>query len=333
MADKKTKLAAMTVSALMTTSDDALEEFRAELGSGNPASNERLKRLREVLLTLADAVSDKPTLPWERVDDVHRVLIGGMSPKPLERPDASASEPPGSTMISAAPAFLPSRPSPASGSGVPAPSQAPALASMVQALDNHMDFDVTRPAVSDAMRSQPLTPSAPQAIPIPVLRLPSAKPPEAKPMADRPSPWSATHVSTAAAVAATGLPFTAPKAPEEPRPIDPELLDEGTMAISLRAHEKSPLPFRPAASGEIDPEPLAALQVESYASLCALIGAFPERSATTHAQYGILDPAARVRLDEVWRGRFATDPALYELWSVLYGQFHQWLVAHGRYAG
>jgi hypothetical protein len=122
--------------------------------------------------------------------------------------------------------------------------------------------------------------------------------------------------------------------------IDAELREEGTMELSLAVARRmtqdtalpfraaEPLPFRAAAADDSSPDPLLTMTVESYASLCALAQAYPESSAETHRRFGVVDPTARRRLDEMWRARFTMDGALYELWSALYGQFHGWLVAN-----
>ncbi|HVY44556.1 MAG TPA: hypothetical protein VHB21_01705, partial [Minicystis sp.] len=67
------------------------------------------------------------------------------------------------------------------------------------------------------------------------------------------------------------------------------------------------LPFRAPAPHE--------LTLDQYASLCATLEAFPDKTAIILQRYGMTDPRDIDRLHETWQARFVNDTASLDAWT------------------
>jgi hypothetical protein len=100
-------------------------------------------------------------------------------------------------------------------------------------------------------------------------------------------------------------------------------------------------PMAPALITRIEAPPLAPdelvamrageppMTLARYAALCASCGAMPGRLDETLTRFGVADRAARTALDVAWRTRFDEEPALRELYDVLFARLRAWLIQYG----
>jgi hypothetical protein len=109
------------------------------------------------------------------------------------------------------------------------------------------------------------------------------------------------------------------------------------LGLDLMAHARKALPFAglpgvpspatPAAPAEQAPP--SRLSLQSYASLCAELAAYPANRAAILARYGIADEAAYRALDHEWQARIA-DPEVRSRWQQSYATYADWLRQQAR---
>ena len=138
--------------------------------------------------------------------------------------------------------------------------------------------------------------------------------PETEPPPPEPAPVQSTGALPVAAAEEVPASETAPEGPARP------------WVLPFRTSEAHPLaPAEPWSEAAGEP----AMTLPRYAAMCASCRAFPERVAETHAKFGIQGQAARLALDEAWRGRFEADPRLEELYRALLTRMSGWLTRYG----
>jgi hypothetical protein len=120
-----------------------------------------------------------------------------------------------------------------------------------------------------------------------------------------------------------------------------------TITLSFKPGEaRSVLPFGEPSSpptvaperGEVSPGPFAGgaadvilgLNVQQYASLCAALAVFPDKTSVLLPRFGIHDEEECKRLNEAWGQHFLRDPALRQAWIDLYAQYRDRLVQQKR---
>lgn len=98
------------------------------------------------------------------------------------------------------------------------------------------------------------------------------------------------------------------------------------------------LPFRPSAEGRgampsppsVEPtprasvaeQPLNVLSLAQYASLCAELAVFPEKTEGIFWRYGLGADEKRSAVDAAWKERLRHEPAAYDAWQELYRRYH-----------
>ena len=113
--------------------------------------------------------------------------------------------------------------------------------------------------------------------------------------------------------------FSAPSAaPTTPAPGAGETMGVG---VDLMAQVRATLPFATRTPGPAFPR----LPLQSYASLCAELTVYPERTAEILGKYGIKDDEARLALDTDWRARLANHADTRQTWQGLRAQYEGWL--------
>ncbi|MSP26304.1 MAG: hypothetical protein EXR75_14340 [Myxococcales bacterium] len=81
MSDKDRKLAAMMLAALMTTDDEALEDFRKKrISRTSTLDVEQFRRMRELLHGLADVLRSDDELRWRQVSQASEAFNIGAAP-------------------------------------------------------------------------------------------------------------------------------------------------------------------------------------------------------------------------------------------------------------
>jgi hypothetical protein len=135
---------------------------------------------------------------------------------------------------------------------------------------------------------------------------------------------------------ANPLPFGEAPSPEflasleAPRPSP--VLSGATIpgGVDLMAQLRSTLPFAKQNTGaEVSSSTKVVsyprLPLETYASLCAELSVFPERTPEILAKYGIRDEEARVALDADWKARLSAHPDTCEEWRSRCASYEAWL--------
>jgi hypothetical protein len=80
-----------------------------------------------------------------------------------------------------------------------------------------------------------------------------------------------------------------------------------------------PLPFQPApAAARPAPAHAPKLTLQQYASLCAELAVFQDRTEAIFQQYGLGDPRDRLALDQAWQERLRQSPDEHQGWQALY---------------
>ncbi len=204
----------------------------------------------------------------------------------------------------------------------PAPTRAPAALS-----GTSMGFVAPKgpalPFGSQASASSP-GPSGASRAPMPVDRV-TTMPDETLPAA--PSP-----------LARPALPFS-PSAPPTRIPPDPvppvHAGDQEPHVLLSSGLTTAPLPaltpkgeaqsFPPASSAAlvapVTPAASPTLTLQQYASLCAELTVFPDRTEATFVRYGLGNLRARLTVDLSWRERLRNNPNEHQGWQMLYGRW------------
>ena len=97
----------------------------------------------------------------------------------------------------------------------------------------------------------------------------------------------------------------------------------GTWDVVLR-HEIGARPVhaepRPGGAGAAS-EPLQGLTLEQYASLCAELAVFTDRTEQVFARHGLAAAADRIRVNAAWQDRLGRDPAVKAYWERCYRHY------------
>ena len=327
MIEREQKIAAMLLSALATTEEADLEDFRRKrLQRGATVTVEDLLRLRSLLHRCADALRSNDSTFWQHISDIY--VRFEASPRGPAEPEAYPPSP-----IVAEPAEPEAYP--------PSPIVA----------------EPTEPAVSAPTTWVPpaSVPSAPTTW-VPPASVPETPVPPASELAERlgmaplpfaPLPFAPLPFAPSpfAPLPFAPLPFVAsPVAPSSfaPAQLAPVLQEAETTMVGLlipapRSSESGTpplddsLPFRRSltASPEPPPDPMPELTLEAYASLRASCSAFPGRRRDVLSRYGVFDSLMEARLDEVWRVQFQGTPPDAERYAELFAHYREWFETHG----
>lgn len=69
--------------------------------------------------------------------------------------------------------------------------------------------------------------------------------------------------------------------------------------------------------------PVVQLTLEQHAALSAECDTYPHYRAQIEQRYGIVDPAARVAVDQSWHQRLTSDDAMWSRWHSLYASYRE----------
>ena len=300
------------------------------------------------------AAAPQPALPMARAPAaLAGTSMGFVAPIGPALPFASGAPapPPGqpATPVAASQPALPVKPAPAAlagtsmgfvapmGPALPFAPRTPPAAAGAQSADPRSDG------------TQPVTPSLLEHAVLPFASVPSYASPPAPPAA---ASLAATAAKQAPpAPTRSRLPDTEPSARRGLVPTMPEQTttadggDADTEEIPLAEVERPaspPLPFAPRAAPqqpEVPPGGLTAeraeaeaprpavpapaappptLTLQQYASLCAELAVFRDRTEAIFHQYGLGNPRDRLFVDLGWQERLRRNPAEHQGWQVLY---------------
>lgn len=297
--DPERRRAASRLAELIRSDDADLSRFASRHLPGHALDDEALRNLRDVAFAFARLVALQGKVPEAATlfAELGSTLQGRIGPLEEEarRPPASASPPvrayvdDDGTLPMPAPLVLEDGPNlDASGRAFPVPSFALPFAPGAPITMGGGDVDraedpfaerVTLPPDSK-VRANPATPFADGPANVPP-RVPAPVAPQ------RPSGTLADDVGTRR---------------------------NGTAPDAFRAAPAAALPFKPTHATERLPAHLAAITLEMYAVLSAMLIAFPARKAEVFARYGVLDDADHALLEGHWRSRLESDPAALAHW-------------------
>jgi hypothetical protein len=129
------------------------------------------------------------------------------------------------------------------------------------------------------------------------------------------APPAAVALPFVAAPAASPVPASVPSAAP---PARPAAEPSGTISLAQPTTD-SPLPFTVS-------DPGVAFTLEQYASFRTELGVFPEKRAEILSKYGVMEEQRRLDLDETWRKRFVSDPALQQRFIQLSTRYMDYLL-------
>jgi hypothetical protein len=171
----------------------------------------------------------------------------------------------------------------------------------------------------------------PVALPLPTTRTPS-------PLAGT---MAAMELPSFVKAATNALPFGDTPTPDFLASIDAERPGPSNAAgatigvgVDLLAQVQHTLPFAKADADGAKPGAQAArfprLPLETYASLCAELSVFPERTPGILQKYGVKDEAARQALGKDWDARLSANADTREEWQRLCDTYAEYLRKGGR---
>jgi len=268
-----------------------------------------LKLSREERLDILDAQHIEPD-DWMRCDEHYaRALAGDIGQGRRERAELYAGK-----FV----AEVARRGSDSSAPPAPAPKEEHAPVAQPSE-----PLPVPEPAVPSFMQAALAAASAPPVRDVPTELAATAMVFEL-PNALRPKPADALpfHESSE-------RPFAA--LPSEQKPAMPpagagETLDEG---VNLMALVSATLPFVKAPK-EGAPVPVVAMPLQTYASFCAELAVFPERTAEIARKYNVASEEVRAVVDRDWRSRMEAQPAIRAAWEKLFTTYRDWLLRQPR---
>ena len=110
------------------------------------------------------------------------------------------------------------------------------------------------------------------------------------------------------------LPFHRPARKE--RPAMPPVPPAGSSSFAPRQQSTAPAPSAPSSA-----VPMTDLTLEQYASMCAELAVFPDRSEAVFAKYGLADGRRRAAVDAAWKQRLSRYPSERAEWERRYLQY------------
>ncbi|MBW2455615.1 MAG: hypothetical protein JRI68_13940 [Deltaproteobacteria bacterium] len=305
--DPETRKASLLLSGLVLTPDSGLEVFRDRRLADATLDLEHLRRARDILDVLGEAITTCEPARWAQVAQAWQALRQGQGPPTAE--------------------LIPPPTDPLAGAGID-----------VAALNRvKLDGDEAKTLPADGLNV------AADALPFTGAR---AKPPppalDVEPDGD---PLRATMGLDGAPLGEeSALPFH--KVPAaSPSGASGSSTEEGEDDELLSMTDEAPTGRRPLADDEVTkaivlpletpsdagaelPKHLVELTVEQYAALCAECAARPEWVDEIHTRYQVSDAAQRGALDHLWKERMAADSEVERTWRWHYERYQEW--AKGR---
>ncbi len=320
----------MLLSGLVSAEESQLDDFRRKRLGRTGADLDDLRRLREVLLRLGDALQVGDTEASRLVRVAHAAVVGA-SP-PLDTGSRHADPVPSLGPVgSAAPA--------PDVLVVPPPVELPFVAPPPLVVEDPLDFDEHGPATPPLLEASlevlapaELAPALPFTHTLP-------PPPPQDPLDDGATAeigllFDAVLPFTSDPAQAGSRSGTEPPASEssDVEPLSQSLDTPVPPATELAERiGAEPLPFRRSQQPVVLAEevPLPDLTLEAYASMRALAAAFPERRWDTLRRYGIVDQTVADRLDARWEVRFVAEPELAASYLELFQHYRAWFESNG----
>ncbi len=326
--DPAIRQGSLLLSSLVLTHDEHLPRFAAERAADPELDPARLKRARDLLDVVIEALGSETDEPWARVDAAWGALFeparasGAAASEALPKPEAPpiASETPARSAPQDAAPVSP-WPGPARLRDAPPPSS-PTLGSAVAS----QLAAGTGPVAPPPLAPPPLA-APPSHVAMPVAAsAPIASPPVASPPVAMPASQRARGGLDGAAIDSTHDSLSVSMLELDATPFDrasPARLELVPVAATLGTHENAGSTGHeiPALPDEVLPFREIELTLEQYASFCVE----RERAANVApvaARYGVHDHQA---LDRSWQERFAAERGLRARFDELSEAYRRWL--------
>lgn len=105
----------------------------------------------------------------------------------------------------------------------------------------------------------------------------------------------------------------------------PDATETITAPLQAARAAEEAIPFRPAAAAAASADPPAppTLTLQQYASLCAELAMFPDRTEDTFHRYGLGNQRDRLTADLGWQERLRRNPEEYQAWQRLFQRWRE----------